>query len=247
MCLKAWRRHTESESTLSVEHKDTRETGGRALTATCAQAYAHAQEHPRMRTHSNAQYEIIVIDDNSPDGTLEVAKQLEAIYGTDRVVRYGLLAPKRTHGQGAHPGFLCARVDGASRHSQVLRPRKAKLGLGNILDDKGTVAPQRLWKLNRCGETGAHAGHGLLDPQGLRMSTACCTPKATSSLSWTQTCPTMYALPCAAVRAPLPPAHRAGLAPILPPPHVGTRAQPKFIPEFIEYDAPAQAPNRVVF
>lgn len=42
-------------------------------------------------------YEVIVIDDNSPDGTLDVAKQLQKIYGEDKI---------------------------------VLRPRRAKLGLG---------------------------------------------------------------------------------------------------------------------
>ena len=42
-------------------------------------------------------YELIVIDDNSPDGTLDIAKELQKIYGEDKI---------------------------------VLRPRKAKLGLG---------------------------------------------------------------------------------------------------------------------
>ncbi|XP_064393476.1 dolichol-phosphate mannosyltransferase subunit 1-like [Halichondria panicea] len=46
---------------------------------------------------SGCDYEIIVIDDNSPDGTLDVAKQLQRLYGEDKI---------------------------------VLRPRKAKLGLG---------------------------------------------------------------------------------------------------------------------
>ena len=35
---------------------------------------------------SGFDYEVIVIDDNSPDGTLEVAKQLQEIYGEERIV-----------------------------------------------------------------------------------------------------------------------------------------------------------------
>jgi dolichol-phosphate mannosyltransferase len=35
---------------------------------------------------SNFDYEIIIIDDGSPDGTLEAAKQLEKIYGEDKIV-----------------------------------------------------------------------------------------------------------------------------------------------------------------
>lgn len=36
--------------------------------------------------HSGYDFEIIVIDDASPDGTLEVAKQLQDIYGKDKMV-----------------------------------------------------------------------------------------------------------------------------------------------------------------
>ncbi|XP_014780599.1 dolichol-phosphate mannosyltransferase subunit 1 [Octopus bimaculoides] len=35
---------------------------------------------------SGYKFEVIVIDDGSPDGTLEVAKQLQGIYGEDRIV-----------------------------------------------------------------------------------------------------------------------------------------------------------------
>lgn len=37
-------------------------------------------------TEADIDFEIIVIDDGSPDGTLDVAKQLENIYGSDRIV-----------------------------------------------------------------------------------------------------------------------------------------------------------------
>lgn len=33
-------------------------------------------------------WEIIIVDDNSPDGTQEVAKQLQTVYGEERIVSY---------------------------------------------------------------------------------------------------------------------------------------------------------------
>lgn len=47
--------------------------------------------------NSGYKFEVIIIDDGSPDGTLEVAQDLQKIYGEDKI---------------------------------LLRPRKAKLGLG---------------------------------------------------------------------------------------------------------------------
>lgn len=40
---------------------------------------------------SDYDYEIIVIDDGSPDGTLDVAEELQRIYGKDRIVRFVLV------------------------------------------------------------------------------------------------------------------------------------------------------------
>ncbi|KAA3681173.1 dolichol-phosphate mannosyltransferase [Paragonimus westermani] len=37
-------------------------------------------------TESEHKYEIIIVDDNSPDGTLEAAKQLQTIFGSDKIV-----------------------------------------------------------------------------------------------------------------------------------------------------------------
>lgn len=37
-------------------------------------------------TEAGLDFEIIVIDDGSPDGTLEAGKQLEKIYGADKIV-----------------------------------------------------------------------------------------------------------------------------------------------------------------
>ena len=34
----------------------------------------------------NLDYEIVVIDDNSPDGTQEVVKRLQAAYTSDKIV-----------------------------------------------------------------------------------------------------------------------------------------------------------------
>ena len=43
------------------------------------------------RLYSGYNYEIIVIDDGSPDGTLEVAEQLQNIYGEDKIVSWELI------------------------------------------------------------------------------------------------------------------------------------------------------------
>lgn len=48
---------------------------------------AHLLNHVfLLLMNSNLKFEIIVIDDGSPDGTLDVAKDLQKIYGEDTIV-----------------------------------------------------------------------------------------------------------------------------------------------------------------
>lgn len=39
-----------------------------------------------MNCFSGSPYEIIVIDDGSPDGTLDMAKRLQKLYGEDKIL-----------------------------------------------------------------------------------------------------------------------------------------------------------------
>ena len=54
-------------------------------------------ELTNMHCFSDYDYEVIIIDDNSPDGTQEVAKELQKLYGKDRIVSVPLksLGPRR--------------------------------------------------------------------------------------------------------------------------------------------------------
>jgi hypothetical protein len=49
--------------------------GKRAVTDVCL-----------VQVCSDLAWEVIVVDDNSPDGTQEVAKQLAATYGDDKII-----------------------------------------------------------------------------------------------------------------------------------------------------------------
>ena len=46
--------------------------------------------HVLIPIFSGYNYEVIIIDDNSPDGTLEVAKELQKLYGEDKIVSYAV-------------------------------------------------------------------------------------------------------------------------------------------------------------
>ena len=53
--------------------------------------------------YSKINMEIIIVDDNSPDGTQEVVKQLQTIYGEDKV---------KLHARPGKLGLGSAYIDG---------------------------------------------------------------------------------------------------------------------------------------
>lgn len=68
-------------------------TGGRTKYSVLLPTYNEKENLPiivwllvKYLTEADIDFEIIVIDDGSPDGTLEAARQLEAIYGKDRIL-----------------------------------------------------------------------------------------------------------------------------------------------------------------
>jgi glycosyltransferase involved in cell wall biosynthesis len=94
---------------------------------------------------------VIIIDDNSPDGTLEVAQELQKLYGEDRIVRFPtsyFRSQSRIYRITLSsesvfmtlillPSILVVKPASYLLYfhfSQVLRPRPGKLGLGTHIE-----------------------------------------------------------------------------------------------------------------
>lgn len=84
-------------------------------------------------------YEIIVIDDSSPDGTLDAAKQLQSIYGADKIV----LKPRKKklglgtaymHGLKYATGNFIIIMDADLSHHPKFIPEMIKLQESQNLD-----------------------------------------------------------------------------------------------------------------
>lgn len=52
-----------------------------------------SQTHDSTYSRRELDWEIIIVDDASPDGTLDVAKELQTVYGPDKIVRSTLPPP----------------------------------------------------------------------------------------------------------------------------------------------------------
>ncbi|CAO3573495.1 unnamed protein product [Mortierella alpina] len=84
-------------------------------------------------------YEIIVIDDNSPDGTLEIAKQLQKLYGEDRILlrpRAGKLGlgTAYVHGIQHATGDFIFILDADMSHHPKFMPEMIQLQQSKNLD-----------------------------------------------------------------------------------------------------------------
>ncbi|NWZ83808.1 DPM1 mannosyltransferase, partial [Poecile atricapillus] len=96
----------------------------------------------RTFTDSGIDFEIIIVDDGSPDGTQEVARQLEKIYGSDKIVRQLFLFPSGTayiHGMKYATGNFIVIMDAdLSHHVRLCFVYSGKQKEGNFDIVSGT-------------------------------------------------------------------------------------------------------------
>ena len=59
------------------------------VTTRSSYSYSTARQRTLLPARSDIDYEIVVIDDNSPDGTQAVVRQLQRALGEDRCVFVG--------------------------------------------------------------------------------------------------------------------------------------------------------------
>lgn len=89
--------------------------------------------------HSNLDFEVIIVDDGSPDGTQDVARQLQQLYGADRIVlrfrpsKLGL-GTAYLHGAESARGEFIVIMDADLSHHPKFIPEMVSLQKKNSLD-----------------------------------------------------------------------------------------------------------------
>jgi len=93
----------------------------------------------RVFTETNLDWEVIVVDDASPDGTQEIAKQLASVYGEDKIVlkpRAGKLGlgTAYIHGLNFVTGDFVIIMDADFSHHPKFIPQFIRLQKAHNLD-----------------------------------------------------------------------------------------------------------------
>uniref|UniRef100_A0A8C5TC78 Dolichol-phosphate mannosyltransferase subunit 1 n=1 Tax=Malurus cyaneus samueli TaxID=2593467 RepID=A0A8C5TC78_9PASS len=86
----------------------------------------------RTFSDSGIDYEIIIIDDGSPDGTQEVAQQLEKIYGSDKILlrpRARKLGTAYIHGMKYATGNFIVIMDADLSHHVRLKQKEGNFDI----------------------------------------------------------------------------------------------------------------------
>lgn len=99
----------------------------------------HSLQLLTLNRFSNLDWEVIIVDDNSPDGTQEIAKQLIKVYGEDRILlkpRAGKLGlgTAYVHGLQFATGNFVIIMDADFSHHPEAIPEFIKLQKANNYD-----------------------------------------------------------------------------------------------------------------
>lgn len=133
-----------------------------------------------LSASSQLPWEIIIVDDASPDGTLEVAEQLQKVYGADHIVCSPSRGSEQKGGCCVEAARALTGVVGVPLADPEAASGEARTRVRERLDIREKEEP-----LTLRGLPGRHTS--------MASNTALATPTRPSSSSWTLTFPTTQA------------------------------------------------------